>query len=585
MKIKRKDTIYRLYGYVKVYKAKVFMIIFLALIGNAAALSVPLFTGRAIDYTIGKGNVNFNEIMKYVVILFCIYVGSNLFSWISGILANQTANQAVYELRTEAFRVLTHLPLKFLDKMSHGDLASRFSNDADAVAEGLTQVITQLFASIITILAALGFMLYLNPFVTLAVIAATPLVFFVAKTVSKHSHEKFRQQQKIIGELNGFVEEQIGGQRVIKAFNDENGSAAAFEEINTRLYEVGQKAQFYSSLTNPTTRFVNYISYILVGLVGGICAIRMGFSVGGVSSFLTYSTLFAKPFNEMTALMTQILAAMAAAERIFQVIDQETEPEESLNLDLPENIEGNVAFSKVSFSYDPANPLITDFNLRIKKGQSVAIVGPTGAGKTTMVNLLMRFYDLTDGAISIDGIDIKRAGRSDVRRCFGMVLQETWLFKGTIKENIAFGKPGAGDEEIIAAAKSAKAHSFIKRLPEGYDTIIDEGGSNISAGQKQLLTIARAMLLNPPMLILDEATSNVDTLTERQISRTFLNMMKGHTSFVIAHRLSTIREADLIIVMDKGHVIEQGTHEFLLEKKGFYYHLYHSQFDTANQKK
>jgi len=585
MKIKRKDTIYRLYGYVKVYKAKVFMIIFLALIGNAAALSVPLFTGRAIDYTIDKGNVNFNEIMKYVVILFCIYVGSNLFSWISGILANQTANQAIYELRTEAFRVLTHLPLKSLDKMSHGDLASRFSNDADAVAEGLTQVITQLFASIITILAALGFMLYLNPFVTLAVIAATPLVFFVAKTVSKHSHEKFRQQQKIIGELNGFVEEQIGGQRVIKAFNDENGSAAAFEEINTRLYEVGQKAQFYSSLTNPTTRFVNYISYILVGLVGGICAIRMGFSVGGVSSFLTYSTLFAKPFNEMTALMTQILAAMAAAERIFQVIDQETEPKESLNLDLPENIEGNVAFSKVSFSYDPANPLITDFNLRIKKGQSVAIVGPTGAGKTTMVNLLMRFYDLTDGAISIDGIDIKRAGRSDVRRCFGMVLQETWLFKGTIKENIAFGKPGAGDEEIIAAAKSAKAHSFIKRLPEGYDTIIDEGGSNISAGQKQLLTIARAMLLNPPMLILDEATSNVDTLTERQISRTFLNMMKGHTSFVIAHRLSTIREADLIIVMDKGHVIEQGTHEFLLEKKGFYDHLYHSQFDTANQKK
>jgi len=585
MKIKRKDTIYRLYGYVKVYKAKVFMIIVLALIGNAAALSVPLFTGRAIDYTIGKGNVNFNEIMKYVVILFCIYVGSNLFSWISGILANQTANQAVYELRTEAFRVLTHLPLQFLDKMSHGDLASRFSNDADAVAEGLTQVITQLFASIITILAALGFMLYLNPFVTLAVIVATPLVFFVAKTVSKHSHEKFRQQQKIIGELNGFVEEQIGGQRVIKAFNDENGSAAAFEEINTRLYEVGQKAQFYSSLTNPTTRFVNYISYILVGLVGGICAIRMGFSVGGVSSFLTYSTLFAKPFNEMTALMTQILAAMAAAERIFQVIDQETEPEESLNSGLPENIEGNVAFSKVSFSYDPAKPLITDFNLKIKKGQSVAIVGPTGAGKTTMVNLLMRFYDLTDGAISIDGIDIKRAGRSDVRRCFGMVLQETWLFKGTIKENIAFGKPGAGDEEIIAAAKSAKAHSFIKRLPEGYDTIIDEGGSNISAGQKQLLTIARAMLLNPPMLILDEATSNVDTLTERQISRTFLNMMKGHTSFVIAHRLSTIREADLIIVMDKGHVIEQGTHEFLLEKKGFYYHLYHSQFDTANQKK
>jgi len=582
MKIKRKDTIYRLFGYVKTYKAQISMIVFLALVGNIAALSVPLFTGKAIDNMIGRGNVNFNEITKYAVILLCIYMISNLFSWISGILANKTANQAVYELRIEAFKVLTHLPLKFLDKMSHGDLASRFSNDSDAVSEGLTQVITQLFAGIVTILAALAFMLYLSPIVTLAVIAATPLVFFVAKTVSRYSNEKFREQQKIIGELNGFVEEQIGGQRVIKAFNYENESAASFEEINGRLYQVGQKAQFYSSLTNPTTRFVNYISYILVGLVGGICAIRMGFSVGGVSSFLTYSALFAKPFNEMTALMTQILAALAAAERIFQVIDQEMEPEENLKSVMTENVEGNVAFSGVSFFYEPDKPLITDFNLSIKKGQSVAIVGPTGAGKTTMVNLLMRFYDLTGGAINIDGIDIKSMNRSDVRRQFGMVLQETWLFKGTIKENIAFGKPGTDDEEIIAAAKSAKAHRFIKRLPQGYDTIIDEGGGNISAGQKQLLTIARAMLLNPPMLILDEATSNVDTLTERQISRTFLNMMKGHTSFVIAHRLSTIREADLIIVMDKGHVIEQGTHESLLKNKGFYYNLYHSQFDTAN---
>jgi len=582
MKIKRKDTIYRLFGYVKTYKAQISMIVFLALVGNIAALSVPLFTGKAIDNMIGRGNVNFNEITKYAMILLCIYMISNLFSWISGILANQTANQAVYELRIEAFKVLTHLPLKFLDKISHGDLASRFSNDSDAVSEGLTQVITQLFAGIVTILAALAFMLYLSPIVTLAVIAATPLVFFVAKTVSRYSNEKFREQQKIIGELNGFVEEQIGGQRVIKAFNYENESAASFEEINGRLYQVGQKAQFYSSLTNPTTRFVNYISYILVGLVGGICAIRMGFSVGGVSSFLTYSALFAKPFNEMTALMTQILAALAAAERIFQVIDQEMEPEENLKSVMTENVEGNVAFSGVSFSYEPDKPLITDFNLSIKKGQSVAIVGPTGAGKTTMVNLLMRFYDLTGGAINIDGIDIKSMNRSDVRRQFGMVLQETWLFKGTIKENIAFGKPGTDDEEIFAAAKSAKAHRFIKRLPQGYDTIIDEGGGNISAGQKQLLTIARAMLLNPPMLILDEATSNVDTLTERQISRTFLDMMKGHTSFVIAHRLSTIREADLIIVMDKGHVIEQGTHESLLKNKGFYYNLYHSQFDTAN---
>jgi len=578
VKVKRKNVIYRLYGYVKAYKLKITLIISFAIVGNIAALSVPLFTGFAIDNMIGRDNVNFPEIAKYIIILLGVYIISNIFSWISGILANQTANQVGYELRIAAFKVLTHLPLKFLDETPRGDLTSRFSNDADAVSEGLTQVITQLFAGLVTILAALGFMLYLSPIVTAAVIIATPLVFFVAKTVSKHSNGKFRQQQKIIGELNGFVEEHIGAQKVIKAFNYENESAALFEDINGRLYEIGQKAQFYSSLTNPMARVVNHISYILVGLVGGLSALQMGFSVGGISSFLTYSALFAKPFNEMTALMTQILAALAAAERIFQIIDQEEEKDGNPTKVLTENIEGNVEFSNVSFSYEPLKPLITNFSLAVKSGQSVAIVGPTGAGKTTMVNLLMRFYDLTGGRVSIDGIDIKSMNRSAVRQSFGMVLQETWLFKGTIKENIAFGKPSASDEEIIDVAKSAKAHSFIKRLPQGYDTVIDEGGGNISEGQKQLLTIARAMLLNPPMLILDEATSNVDALTERQISRTFLKMMKGRTSFVIAHRLSTIKEADLIIVMDQGHVVEQGTHESLLKRKGFYYNLYNSQF-------
>lgn len=568
----------RLYGYAKRYKGLLLLILLFAVVGNVLALTAPMLIGEGINSIVGVGNVDYANLVRIIVILAGTYVLSTVLQWICAALATKAATQTVYQIRKDAFDNLTNLPMKFIDRRSHGDLISSFSNDADAVSDGLTQLFTQLFAGIVTIAAALGFMLYLSPIVTAAVVVVTPLVFLVAKFVTKLSGKQFVAQQRLLGELNGYVEEQIKGLRVAKAFGYEDRARKTFSEINGRLYGVGQKAQFYSSLTNPTTRFLNYVSYVLVGVVGGLCAIFLGFSVGGIASFITYSSLFSRPFNELTAITTQLMSALAAAERIFAIIDEPREESDSGNAVLPTDAKGEVGFHDVSFSYLPERPLIKGFCLQVPAGSTVAIVGPTGAGKTTMVNLLMRFYEVTGGSITIDGTDVHSLTRNSLRRSFGMVLQETWLFEGSIRDNIAYGKPDATDEEIKAASKAASAHSFIRRLPNGYNTQIEEGGENLSQGQRQLLTIARAMLLNPPMLILDEATSSVDTLTEQKIQRTFLQMMQGRTSFVIAHRLSTIREADLIIVMNNGEVIEQGTHQELLRRGGFYAGLYNSQF-------
>lgn len=572
-------TTRRLLSHVGKHRKTIWGILLCAIAGNALALLSPLLVGRSIDHIRASNDVDFPALLDNILLLGLLYVGSALLLWLCAALAVRLSNRTALSLRKDTFARLTHLPLSFFDTNPHGDIVNRFTNDADAVSDGLSQFFTQFFSGIVTILFALGFMLYLSPLVTLAVIIATPLIFVVGKTVTRLSSRQFREQQRILGELSGHTEEQLRGQRVVVAFGSAPHAQREFERIDQELYVVGQKAQFYSSLTNPTTRFVNYIGYILVGLVGALSAIYFGFSIGGIASFLTYTSLFSRPFNEFTAMTTQLMTALAAAERMFSLIDQEPESEDAQAKEHRGNIQGHILFDHVAFSYQPDRPLIQDFSLSVPPGSSVAIVGPTGAGKTTMVNLLMRFYDVKGGRILLDGTPIDELPRDRLRRSFGMVLQETWLFRGTIRDNIAYGHPGATDEEIQAAARAAGAHSFIKRLPEGYQSIIDEGGENISQGQKQLLTIARAMLLKPPMLILDEATSSVDVLTEQKIQQTFLQMMQGHTSFVIAHRLSTIRRADLILVMNQGRVIEQGSHDELLAKGGFYSTLYNSQFD------
>ena len=467
------------------------------------------------------------------------------------------------------------MPLKFFDGHSHGDIISRLTNDIDAVSEGLLQGITQLFSGIVTVVGSLVLMFLLDWRITLCVIVITIICIFVSKAIATNSGKMFRLQAQTIGELNGYVSETVGNLKVVKAFGYEDKSSEVFGEINARLYDCGQKAQFYSSLVNPTTRYINNLAYISVGVLGGFAALAGHLSVGIISSFLIYATQFARPINDMTSILTQLQSAQAAAARIFALgeIEPETPDEDRPELEVKN---GEVMFKDVDFSYNKDKELIKDLNIAAKPGQRVAIVGPTGAGKTTIVNLLMNFYGVDKGTIFVDGQAIDSVQRDSLRKNFGMVLQDTWLFAGTVKENIAYGKEGATDEEIINAAKAASAHGFIKRLPNGYDTMITEDGGNLSSGQKQLLTIARAMLSDPKILILDEATSNVDTMTEQRIQKAFLKMMEGRTSFIIAHRLSTIREADLILVMDKGRIIEQGTHNELLAKNGFYTKLYNS---------
>ncbi len=543
-------------------------------------LLAPVLIGNAIDYIIGPQNVFFDKILPILIYLLFTVIGASLFQWVMSYCTNTLAYRTIKDMRTDVFNKLSRTPLKFIDSNAHGDLMSRVTVDIEQISDGLLQGFTQLFTGVVTIVGTLLFMLSVDPIITLVVVLVTPLSLFVASFIAKRSYNMFRIQSQTRGELGGYVEEIIGNQKLVKTFCYEDRAQKSFEEINSRLYDCGVKAQFYSSLTNPCTRFVNGIVYALVGIIGALSAVSGRLSVGEISCFLTYANQYTKPFNEISGVVTELQSAFASAARVFKVLDEPEETDDS-NLYKLKECEGNVDIENVSFSYSPKTPLIENFNLNVKSGSRIAIVGPTGCGKTTFINLLMRFYDVTGGAISIDGHKITDITRQSLRSKYGMVLQESWLFSGTVRENIAYGKPDATDDEIIAAAKSAHAHSFIKRLPDGYDTVITEAGANLSQGQRQLLCIARVMLVDPPMLILDEATSSIDTMTEIRIQRAFTKMMEGRTSFIVAHRLSTIKEADLILVMNAGKIIEQGTHEELLKKGGFYANLYQSQFMPA----
>ena len=573
--MKNNKTLSKLNSYIAGNRKYLILVIISALLANIFMLVAPYISGRAIDFIKGENNVDFPMVAKFIGILFAVYVLNALFTWGMTVFTNALSNHSIKKMRKDAFGKISKLPLKFFDGHSHGDIISRLTNDIDAVSEGLLQGITQLFSGIVTVVGSLVLMFLLDWRITLCVIVITIICIFVSKAIATNSGKMFRLQAQTIGELNGYVSETVGNLKVVKAFGYEDKSSEVFGEINARLYDCGQKAQFYSSLVNPTTRYINNLAYISVGVLGGLAALAGHLSVGIISSFLIYATQFARPINDMTSILTQLQSAQAAAARIFALgeIEPETPDEDRPELEVKN---GEVMFKDVDFSYNKDKELIKDLNIVAKQGQRVAIVGPTGAGKTTIVNLLMNFYGVDKGTIFVDGQAIDSVQRDSLRKNFGMVLQDTWLFAGTVKENIAYGKEGATDEEIINAAKAASAHGFIKRLPNGYDTMITEDGGNLSSGQKQLLTIARAMLSDPKILILDEATSNVDTMTEQRIQKAFLKMMEGRTSFIIAHRLSTIREADLILVMDKGRIIEQGTHNELLAKNGFYTKLYNS---------
>ena len=543
-----------------------------------ADLYAPVLIGRGIDQIVAPGKVYFDNLLPILIELGIVAVLAAIFQWLLTLCTNIVTYKTVRDLRSAAFEHMEELPLSNIDSRPHGDIISRIINDIDSVSDGLLQGFSQLFTGIITIAITLVYMLAINFKVGLVVVVITPLSLFVASFIAKHSFDMFRRQSAIKGQLSGCIEELVGNQKVVKAFSYEERAQQQFDRINHQLYDVGVKAQFYSSLTNPCTRFVNGVVYAAVAIVGALSCIAGGFSVGALSSFLTYANQYTKPFNEISGVITELQTAIASAKRVFDIIDEPVQQPDEPDAAHPTGCEGQIEIDRVSFSYEKSHPLIRDFHLQIKPGQRIALVGPTGCGKTTMINLLMRFYDVDAGEIRVDGQPIKKIGRDSLRSLYGMVLQDTWMFKGSVRDNIAYGKPDATDEEVVAAAKAAHAHSFIMRLPQGYDTVLAEDGGNISQGQKQLLCIARAMLTKPSMLILDEATSSIDTRTEIKIQQAFAQMMEGHTSFVVAHRLSTIREADCILVMKDGQIIEQGTHQQLLEKKGFYHQLYNSQF-------
>ncbi|MDF2926358.1 MAG: sugar transporter ATP-binding protein [Paenibacillaceae bacterium] len=552
-----------------------------AILGVAASLAGPFMIGLTVDEMIGAGQVESGAVLRLLLALGIIYAAGSLFGWLLTYLTNRIAYRSVNDLRQDLFGHIDGLPLRFHDTHPHGDSISRFVNDMDMISDGLLQGFSTLLTGMVTIVGSIALMLYISPMMTVIVLLSAPVTYYVARFITTRTQRLFREQAKVLGELNGYAEEIVGGQKIVQAFHYEDRSYEQFAAKNEELYQAGVKAQFYGSLANPSTRLVNNIAFSAIAMAGGVASIMSHISVGGLSSFLIYSNLFAKPFNEITGVLTQLQSATASAQRIFTIMDLEQEPQEERDASSASGAaprQGVIEFDHVAFAYDPARPLITDFSLTVRPGTRIAIVGQTGAGKTTLVNLLMRFYDVDRGAITIDGVDIKQMTRDNLRRSFGMVLQETWLFAGSIRDNIAYGKPGATDAEVEAAARAANAHSFIRRLPQGYDTVISRSGDNLSQGQKQLLTIARVMLADPPMLILDEATSSIDTRTEARIQEAFLRMIAGRTSFVIAHRLSTIREADLILYMHNGDIAERGSHEELLAKGGQYARLYNSQY-------
>ena len=583
MKESRK-TIKKVLRYIGKYSIYLAFALIFAAITVALTLYLPILTGNALDLIIEKGLVDFTGIYQILRQMALVILLTAAAQWLMNICNNKITYHVVRDIRYEAFRKIQNLPLKYIDSHSYGDIVSRVIADADQFADGLLMGFTQLFTGIITIFGTLGFMLAINVKITVVVVLVTPLSLFVANFIAKRTYSMFRLQSQTRGEQTAFIDEMIGNQKVVQAFGQQERMLERFDEINGRLEKCSLKATFFSSLTNPCTRFVNSIVYACVGVTGAFVAIMGivngtgGISVGKLSCLLSYANQYTKPFNEISGVITELQNAIACAGRLFELIEEEPQIQEAQNATKLEHPDGNVELSHVFFSYVPEQKLIKDFNLSVKAGQRVAIVGPTGCGKTTLINLLMRFYDVDSGEIKVSGTDIRNLTRKSLRKGYGMVLQDTWLREGTIRENLVIGKPDATEAEIIEAAKAAHAHSFIKRLPNGYDTIITEDGGSLSQGQKQLLCITRVMLCLPPMLILDEATSSIDTRTEIRIQKAFARMMDGRTSFIVAHRLSTIKEADIILVMKDGNIIEQGKHEELLLKGGFYANLYQSQF-------
>ena len=571
-------TLKKVLNYIRKYWLLVGLSLLLAAVTVVLTLYVPILTGDAVDLLLGKGAVDFAAVFAIMKKIGIAILATAIAQWVMNTCNNHITYHVVKDIREDAFRRLEILPLKYLDAHAYGDIVSRVIADVDTFADGLLMGFTQLFTGVLTIIGTLIFMLVTNVPIALVVVCITPVSFLVAKFIATRTYSMFKLQSETRGEQTSLIEEMIGNQKVVKTFSRETAVREQFAEINGRLEKCSLKAIFFSSLTNPCTRFVNSLVYAGVGIFGAFVAIRGGISVGRLSCFLSYANQYTKPFNEISGVVTELQNALACAARIFELIDEEPQVPDAADAKVLEHAKGNVKLENVYFSYVPDKKLIEDFNLEVKPGQRVAIVGPTGCGKTTLINLLMRFYDVNSGKISVDGNDICRLTRGSLRTSYGMVLQETWLRAGTIRDNICMGKPDATDEEVIAAAKSAHAHSFIKRLPEGYNTVITEDGGSLSQGQKQLLCIARVMLCLPPMLILDEATSSIDTRTELKIQNAFATMMEGRTSFIVAHRLSTIQEADIILVMKDGNIIEQGSHETLLAKGGFYANLYNSQF-------
>ena len=586
--VNQNETLVKVLRYIKPYGFLMTLTIIMAVASVALTLYLPILTGRAVDWLVlifDPSPLDVDSPWPYLFQLFkqmgIVIVLTALTQWIMNICNNKIVYNVIQDIRKKAFRRIQELPLGYLDSHSHGDIMSRVVADVDQFADGLLIGFTQLFTGVVTILGTLGFMLSVNVGITLVVVIITPVSLFVASFIAKKTFTMFKLQSETRGEQTSLINEMIGNQKVVQAFNREEKTLEKFDEINGRLEKYSLRAIFFSSLTNPCTRFVNSLVYTGVALTGALSALRGGISIGQLTCFLSYANQYTKPFNEISGVITELQNALACAARIFELIEEQPEKKDSGDAVVLKDVRGQVELSDVSFSYVKEKELITGLNLSVKPGQRIAIVGPTGCGKTTIINLLMRFYDVNEGSISVDGNPVKKITRKSLRTSYGMVLQDTWLKRGTIRENIVVGKPEATDEEVIAAAKASHAHSFIKRLPNGYDTVIGEDGGSLSGGQKQLLCITRVMLSLPPMLILDEATSSIDTRTEIRIQKAFAAMMEGRTSFIVAHRLSTIKNADVILVMKDGHIIEQGSHKELLAKKGFYAELYNSQFAIA----
>ncbi|CVI73503.1 putative ABC transporter ATP-binding protein [Clostridiales bacterium CHKCI001] len=577
-KEKNKEVMLKVLRSIRPYWFLVVLSFVMAAVTVALTLYVPILIGYAVDEIVAAGNVNFPGVWAIIKQIVVVIVITALSQWLMNVCNNRITFRVIKDIRTKAFHRLENLPLKYVDSHQYGDVVSRIVSDVDQFSDGLLMGLTQLFSGVITIIGTLAFMLYLNWIIALVVVIITPLSLFVARFIAQRTYTMFHKQSETRGKLTSLIDEMIGNQKVVQAFGYEDDALKRFDKINETLGEFSLKATFFSSITNPATRFVNGVVYAGVGIVGAIAAVNGVLTVGRLTSFLSYANQYTKPFNEISGVITELQNALASAARVFELMEEEPQIPDAEDAVVLADVDGNVEMDHVYFSYTPEQKLIEDFNLNVKPGQRIAIVGPTGCGKSTIINLLMRFYDVDDGCVKVEGEDIRHITRESLRDNYGMVLQETWLKSGTIRENIIYGKPDASEEEMILASKAAHAHSFIKRLPQGYDTVITEDGGNLSQGQKQLLCIARVMLCLPPMLILDEATSSIDTRTEIRIQKAFAKMMQGRTSFIVAHRLSTIKEADVILVMNNGNIIEQGTHEELLAQNGFYANLYNSQF-------